>query len=141
MKQLTRRQFLGLSAAGLAGVALPVQGLAAGQSASNDVVSFFLIGDTHYLANRDQAKELTATSRLLTTRLVDHLNRLPGTAIAEKAGGGKVATPRGLIHAGDLIDSGDRTGKTFVRMQETVLASYVADFGLTGKDGRLRFPV
>ena len=141
MKQLSRRQFLGLSAAGLAGGTLPAQVLAAGAPANDDIVSFFLIGDTHYLANRDQAKQLTATSRLLTTRLVDWLNRLPGTAISEKAGGGKVATPRGLIHAGDLIDSGDRTGKNFVRMQETELAAYVADFGLTGKDGRLRFPV
>src|SRR4051794_6498700 len=105
MHQLTRRQFLTTSAAGLTGAGLAGLGAAA-QSGPGDVVGFFLIGDTHYLADRASPKELTAPSRLLTTRLVDWLNRLPGSAIAEKAGGGKVAVPRGLIHAGDLIDSG-----------------------------------
>lgn len=140
MHPFTRRQFLATSAAGLAGTVLAAPG-ATPQGGNDDVVAFFLVGDTHYLANRARAKELTAPSRLLTTRLVDWLNRLPGSVIAEKAGGGKVAVPRGLIHAGDLIDSGDKNGQDFRAMQQTELAAYVADFGLSGKDGRLRCPV
>ncbi len=141
MNPITRRQFLGTSAAGFARAALPAPGLGAAAQDNVEALPFFFIGDTHYLANRAQTKELTAPSRLLTNRLVDLLNRLPGSAIPENAGGGKVGTPRGLIHAGDLIDSGDKTGKNDRLMQETELASFQADFGLNGKDGRLRLPI
>ena len=124
----TRRQFLGATVTGLAGAALTAPVLGA---APDDVepLSFLFLGDTHYQANRAQPKELTGPSRLLTNRLIDWLNRLPGSAIPENAGGGKVGTPRGLIHAGDLIDSGDRTAPNDRLMQETELATYNADFG------------
>jgi predicted phosphodiesterase len=72
---------------------------------------------------------------------VDVLNALPGTPIPEVAGGGVVGEPRGVIHAGDLIDSGDKNGAPFAAMAATEWDAYVKDFGLTGKDGRLKFPV
>jgi cytolysin (calcineurin-like family phosphatase) len=101
-------------------------------------VAFFVVGDTHYLADRADPKRVDARSAPVTTRLVDTLNRLPGTAIPAAAGGGAVRAPRGLLHAGDCIDTGD---KPDVARQETEWAAFAADFGLTGRDGRLRTPI
>src|SRR5581483_8624146 len=101
----------------------------------------FLVGDTHYLANRERPQELDSTSRAVTSRLVDWLNRLPGTALPAEAGGGTVVPPRGVIHAGDLIDSGDKTGANAQAMQQTEWRAFEEDYGLTGRDGRLHWPV
>lgn len=145
MQMVSRRRFLGSSLAAAAGCEALAPHLLAGEAASDaaapETVAFFLVGDTHYLAERGRPARLADRSRTLTSRLVDHLNRLPGTAIPDQAGGGKVGNPQGLLHAGDLIDSGDKNGKNFRRMQETELAAYIEDFGLNGRDGRLRFPV
>ena len=97
-----------------------------------------LVGDTHYLANKEKASRLDERSSAVTGRLVDVLNRLPGTAIPAGAGGGTVLPPRGLIHAGDCIDSGDKPHTT---MQETEWAAFADGFGLTGKDGKLKLPI
>src|SRR2546430_1102237 len=70
-------------------------------------VAFFLIGDTHILANIQPAK-LDDRSAALNAGLVDVLNKLAGTDIPQKAGGGKVVSPRGVIHAGDCIDTGNQ---------------------------------
>lgn len=137
---LTRRDFLStlpaFGAASLAGAA-PL----GSPAAKPESVAFFLIGDTHYLANRENPKNLADASRTVTARLVDWLNRLPGTKLPEAAGGGTIAQPRGVIHAGDVIDSGDKNGAAFVAMQETEWRGFTADFGLDGRDGRLRWPV
>lgn len=104
-------------------------------------VSFFLIGDTHYLADKEQPEKLDARSAATTSRLIEQLNRLPGTKIPDMAGGGTVIRPKGLIHAGDLIDSGDKNGSVLPKMQQTEWAAYVDEFGLTGRDGKLKYPV
>lgn len=136
MPPLTRRRFLAATAvAPFAATRLPAD------PPAQEPVAFFLVGDTHYLANRQQPREMTELSQTLNRRLVEHLNRLPGAAIDERAGGGRVATPRGVIHGGDIIDSGDKNGADYRRMQETELAAFVADYGLTGREGRLRYPV
>ncbi|MFO0798935.1 MAG: metallophosphoesterase [Gemmataceae bacterium] len=129
MLALSRREFLAASA--VAPTVVTAQ-------SADEPVAFFVVGDTHYLADRDDVKKLDARSAPVTTRLVDTLNRLPGTAIPAAAGGGTVRTPRGLLHAGDLIDTGDKTN---VAMQETEWNAFAADFGLTGSDGRLKVPV
>src|SRR6185437_10344392 len=103
--------------------------------------AFFLVGDTHYLANKDEPQQLDPQSQAVTSRLIDTLNRLPGMMIPENAGGGIVARPRGVIHAGDLIDSGDKTGRALAQMQATEWKGFVGDYGLTGQDGRLQYPV
>ncbi len=131
---LSRRSFLAASAAGLAAPAL-------GRAAAAEPVSFFLVGDTHYRADLAAPAKLDARSAGVTGRLVDTLNKLPGTAIPAAAGGGTVAAPRGVIHAGDMIDSGDKNGTAAAAMQKTEWAAYAADFGLTGSDGRLKVPV
>jgi len=134
MPALSRREFIA------AGAVAASPGLRPGLSAqtADEPVSFFVVGDTHYLADRDDVKKLDARSAPVTTRLVDTLNRLPGTAIPAAAGGGTVRTPRGLLHAGDLIDTGDKPN---VAAQETEWNAFAADFGLTGSDGRLKLPV
>src|SRR5690349_9923525 len=109
---LNRREFLTASAAGVA------SGLALGEQSKvqGEPIAFFLVGDTHYLANKEDTAKLDERSATVTGRLVDLLNKLPGTEIPKSAGGGKVFAPRGLIHAGDCIDTGDKPN---VKMQET----------------------
>ena len=41
----------------------------------------------------------------------------------------------------DLIDSGDKNGKIWEKMQATEWKAFTADFGVDGKNGRLSFPV
>jgi cytolysin (calcineurin-like family phosphatase) len=141
MKHLTRRGFLTTASAALGAAGLRATGLAARAAEAGDRFSFFLVGDTHYLARKEAPENLDPVSQAVTSRLIDALNRLPGTAIPEAAGGGTVGQPSGLIHAGDVIDSGDKNGATFQTMQQTEWRAFEADFDLTGKDGKLKWPV
>jgi cytolysin (calcineurin-like family phosphatase) len=140
----TRRQFLqgsvGVIAVGLLAGSVPTAARAA--DAAGDEIGFFLVSDTHYLADVAAPTKLEPRSREATTRLIDLLNSLPGTAIPSEAGGGAVSSsPRGVIHGGDLIDSGDKSGGDHPDMQKTELEAFEKDFGLDGKDGRLKLPV
>jgi predicted phosphodiesterase len=103
-------------------------------------VAFFLIGDTHLLADKEEPAKLDPRSAALTRRLADALNRLPGTAIPQEAGSGTVLSVRGVIHAGDCIDTGGGTKKN-KPMEQTEWTAFVDVFGLTGRDGRLRMPI
>lgn len=141
--QPNRRDFLARSAWGAAGLACgltPREGWSADAQAMPQA-AFFVVGDTHYLANKDAPSRLSLPSAEVCGRLVDTLNRLPGMAIAAEAGGGTVAQAVGVIHAGDIIDTGDKNGTTQTEMQKTEWAAYADDFGLTGTDGRLKLPV
>ena len=104
-------------------------------------VSFFFVSDTHFLANKADPTTLDEKSIATCRGLVDTLNKLPGTAIPADAGGGVVSKPRGVIHGGDLIDSGDKNGGPHPKMIETEWAGFVEEYGLNGTDGRLKFPV
>ena len=142
-RSLNRRSFLSQMAAGVGAASL---GLRAGRetlanTATSPDVAFFVIGDTHYLANRERPAEIDAKSGEVCARLVDTLNQLAGTEIPEAAGGGKVTAPSGVIHVGDVIDTGDKQGAAHNEMQRTELARFREDYGLTGKDGRLKYPV
>jgi predicted phosphodiesterase len=131
-----RRRFL---AAAAAGVAVPAVARAADDPKPKDEpVAFFVIGDTHFLADKDDPAKLDRRSGPVCGRLVDVLNKLPGQAIPEKAGGGAVLAPRGVIHAGDCIDTGDKADD---KRQATEWAAFTDAYGLTGKDGRLKLPV
>jgi cytolysin (calcineurin-like family phosphatase) len=62
--------------------------------------------------------------------------------IPQKHGGGTVSgNILGLINTGDLIDSADKHGGHYPAMQKFEWERYQADYGLTGKDGRIPFPV
>lgn len=133
--QPSRRQFL------TTGSGLLFSSAAAAISpppANSDRTAFFLIGDTHVLAREDDTTKLDARSELILGRLVQTLNRLPGTTIPETSGGGSVLPPRGVLHAGDCIDTGD---KPKVNMQQTEWSAYADLFGTTGSDGQLRIPL
>ncbi|MFN5469137.1 MAG: hypothetical protein ACK5AM_13590, partial [Pirellulaceae bacterium] len=68
------------------------------------VIAFFFVSDTHYLARQEQPDQLDSKSAEICGRLVDALNRLPGSVIPEALGGGVVPSPAALIHTGDIID-------------------------------------
>jgi predicted phosphodiesterase len=133
---LTRREFVAAAAA--TGLTAPWYLRGDTLKPKDEPVAFFLVGDTHFLANKEDAAKLEDRSAFVTSHLIDHLNTLPGTEIPENAGGGTVCVPRGVIHAGDCIDTGDKAN---VKMQETEWAAFADAFGLTGKDGKLKVPV
>ena len=133
---ITRRHFLGTTAAATAGLFLP-----RARAAEPFQLSFFVLGDTHYLANKDQPDALDAVSAATNTGLIKTLNALRGTAIPDAARAGSVGEPRGVIHLGDLIDSGDKNSGVFTAMQQTELKAWVADYGLNGEGGALKYPV
>lgn len=110
-------------------------------AADSAPLAFFVGGDTHYLANVDAPTRMAPKSAAVCGRLVDTYNRLPGTAIPAEAGCGTVGKAAGLIHTGDIIDTGDKNGSQQEQMQRTEWAAFVDDYGLTGSDARLKFPV
>jgi hypothetical protein len=104
-------------------------------------IAYIFVSDTHYLADRTAPEKLDPRSLANTSGLIERLNTLAGSPIPETAGGGKVLPPIGIIHGGDLIDSGSGGGAAFEAMQRREWSAYVDDFGLTGKEGRLKYPV
>lgn len=134
----TRRHFLETSA--LAGAGLALQWPAALSAQTNDL-AFFVISDTHMLADATAMTAVEPSRLALNERLIDVLNGLPGLALPGDIGGGRVATPRGVLHLGDMADSGDKLGADHELMTNTEWAAHTRLYGLTGKDGRLRFPL
>jgi predicted phosphodiesterase len=138
--RVSRRRFVATAASAAAALALSNRSQAIAAAAKTDL-HFFVIGDTHYRADALSTTQLDERSAACTAGLIKTLNRLPGTEIPAEAGGGIVGMPHGVIHAGDLIDSGDKNGASYPAMQSTELSAYVRDFGLNGKDGLLKYPV
>lgn len=132
----TRRRFLQDLAITSAAVAVPPIWGAEKEAGA----SFFLVGDTHYCAQKENIKVMDETSARYNAALVQQLNRLPGTAFSAEIGGGVVPLPSGVIHAGDIVDNGDK-GPARHAMAETEFAAFTADWGLNGGDARLRWPV
>jgi hypothetical protein len=89
-------------------------------------ITFFLVSDTHYGATISIADANRAT--------IDIMNSLPGTKYPEKAGGGIVRTPRGVLVLGDLVDEGSA--------QDAMIfwKEFVDDYGING-ERRLAYPV
>lgn len=139
---LTRREFLHTTAGTAAGLTLGSSGLStqAAQEAG-EPLAFFMVSDTHYHAQRDAPAKMQPQNMRVNERLIDTLHRLPGTPLPEQIGGGQVIPPRGVIHLGDMIDSGDKAGDVYTRMTDTEWQVYVEQFGLTGKEGKLKYPV
>lgn len=144
--QANRRRFLWTGGSLAAGFALSNSSRTRAQdtfepTGSANTIRFFAIGDTHYFANEKSTTELMESSVINCHGLIDTLNKLPGTQIPESIGGGSVGPVQGVIHAGDIIDTGDKRGKTQESMQQREWDGFVSDFGLTGSEGRLKFPV
>lgn len=132
---LSRRRFLGQTAL------LTSLPQLASQAAADERASFFLVGDTHYRASEDDDRVIDPVSADYNSRLVDWLNRLPGTEFTPEAGGGTVSAPHGVIHAGDIVDNGDKGAAVASKKVPIELSSFLADWGLNGGDARLRWPV
>ena len=134
----TRRRFLQQLA--LSGAASAMSSRPFAADAPVDRASFFVVGDTHYCAQSEDFGRMDEISARYNARLVRWMNELPGTAYSKDAGGGMVAVPHGVIHCGDIIDNGDK-GPSKNKMVETEAAAFVADWGLNGGDGKLRWGV
>jgi cytolysin (calcineurin-like family phosphatase) len=86
-----------------------------------ETVTFFVASDSHFgYRNMDEVNR----------GLVEQMNGLPGTPYPPSMGG-VVETPRGVLFLGDMTDNG--------HLDE--FAQFEAVFGLTGRDGLLRFPL
>ena len=106
-------------------------------------IAFFVCGDPQYLAEKSKAPtKLDPLSEQANTRFIALLAKLRGSALPTTMGGGKVSSDiRGIIVTGDLIDSLDKNGGPYPAMQRFEWKRFIADFGLTGQDGRIAFPV
>lgn len=91
-------------------------------SAQRDL-TFFVVSDTHYGLSEEGDKTLP--------QLVEKMNQLAGAEYPAAIGAGKVGVPRGVLHIGDITNDA----------KESPWTMFVRDYGLTGKDGRLAFPV
>ncbi|HEV7404349.1 MAG TPA: LamG-like jellyroll fold domain-containing protein [Chthoniobacteraceae bacterium] len=92
-----------------------------------DDVTFFVSSDTHYGRENNAA---------INRRVIDAMNALPGQSLPASAGGGVVRTPRGVVLNGDLLDEGFDKESAPQNWVE-----FCRDYGLTGRDGRLCFPL
>ena len=104
----------------LSALVAAVAALAAAPSPPS-AVTFFVASDTHF-----GAPGMSEVNRVL----INDMNALPGTAYPEEIGG-RVESPRGVLITGDLTDNGT--------LEE--FAEFESLYGLTGRDGRLRYPV
>jgi hypothetical protein len=130
---LSRRSFLATGGAIAGRMALGVR--------RSPMCAFFVVGDTHFLADREAPERMDETSDTYTQGLVRTLNGLAGTRIPDAAGGGVVGEVSGVLHVGDVVDSADKGGVLHTAMQKTEWARYERVFGMTGSEGMLRVPV
>lgn len=84
-------------------------------------LTFFVAADTHF--GHEGIEKLNR-------RQIETMNALPGTPLPPVLGG-KVGRPRGVLIAGDLTNYG----------REYQWDQFVAQYGLTGSDGLLKYPV
>ena len=105
---------------------------AAGAKARN--VTFISTSDSHYKAFESEGWNEQ------NRETIDQINRVASLRWPDKLGGGKIDTPRGVLLLGDCIDDGDkvRDGRDYTAEQ---YKAFLADFGLDGTDGVLKFRV
>jgi hypothetical protein len=134
-----RRRFLHATA--VAGAGLVAGWPAGGWGRRAEGESFFVISDTHFRAEREAPARAAPDSVAVNRRLLEWLNGLPGQRLPGELGGGAVAEPRGVIHLGDMVDTGDRYGGVNEQMAATEWDVYRDHVGLTGREGLLRYPI
>jgi predicted phosphodiesterase len=135
-RPMNRRKFLG---------ALPLCGTLLQRGfenpvAENEPVSFFVVGDTHYCAQELEPTKMLETSLQTNQSLLRWLNEIPGKTFPAELGGAVIPVPHGVIHAGDIIDNGDK-GPRKKDMVATECEAFTRDWGLNGGEGILRWPV
>ncbi|HUS91260.1 MAG TPA: DUF6055 domain-containing protein [Phycisphaerae bacterium] len=97
-------------------------------------VTFLSTSDPHYKAF--EARDWNQADR----QTIEEMNRVASLRWPEQLGGEAVEQPRGVVVLGDCIDDGDRVrdGKDYTAEQYKL---FLADFGLDGTDGLLKFRV
>ncbi len=105
--------------------------------------AFLVSGDPQYLAEHtDSPTKLDPYSETANSSFIRIVKELPGRSIPESLGGGQVSQELlGMLVVGDLIDSADKNGGPYPAMQRFEWDRYKRDYGLTGKDGGLPFPI
>jgi len=108
---------------------------AEGEVAAVRDVTFISTSDCHY-----READRTENHNDLNRRSVEQMNAIAGVRWPEKLGGDPISRPRGVVLLGDVVDDGDRTlgGR---RISEEQYQLFLADFGLDGTDGLLKYPV
>ena len=105
------------------------------ETAGRDV-TFISTSDSHYVSVGTKHKDRNAKNR--TTVLA--INAVTDLAWPESLGGGPVDAPRGVMLLGDVIDDGDIMFEG-INKGEKQYEFFLADFGLDGSDGVLKYPV
>ena len=102
--------------------------------AAESGVTFLVTSDSHYDAfeNKDRNERDRVT--------IDQMNAIASVSWPDELGGGSIGQPQGVLLLGDVIDDGDRMreGKNQSEQQNRY---FLADFGLDGTDGHLKYPV
>lgn len=99
-------------------------------------VTFISTSDLHYREPGHAGGDHNDLNRAS----VEEINRIAGTAWPDQLGGDKISKPRGVLVLGDVIDDGDR-GANGHSISAEQYDLFVADFGLDGTDGVLKYPV
>ena len=105
--------------------------------------AFLVVGDPQYLAEKSNSPtQLDPFSEEANSRAIELLNKFSGKALPEPDKMEKVSADiLGIIVTGDLIDSADKSGGFYPAMQRFEWIRYKADYGLTGEDGKIPYPV
>ena len=114
---------------------LLLTGAAFAQAAGRDV-TFISTSDSHYVTVDARHKDRNANDR----KTVLAINAVTGLNWPESLGGGSIHAPRGVMLLGDVIDDGDAMFEG-INKSEKQYEFFIADFGLDGTDGVLKYPV
>ena len=97
-------------------------------------VTFLSTSDCHYKAFE------SADWNAMNAETIREMNQVAALRWPEKLGDGEIRPPRGVVVLGDGIDDGDKVlqGRDYTAEQ---YQAFLADFGLDGTDGVLKFRV
>jgi len=98
-------------------------------------VTFISTSDSHYVSVGTRHPKRNANDR----ETVFAINAVTDLNWPEAIGGGPIDVPRGVMLLGDVIDDGDSMFEG-INITEKQYEHFVADFGLDGTDGVLKFP-
>lgn len=114
-----------------------------GSMVHGETHAFLVFGDPQYLAEKSpQPQQLDPYSEQANQASIAVLKQIAGMPLPENMGGGHVSDNLlGVIVTGDLIDSADKHGGAYPAMQRFEWDRYKQDYGLTGDDGNLPYPV
>ncbi len=107
------------------------------------VKAFVVAGAPQYLADESPGSDrLDPSSEKANSRFIKILKGIPKKAIPKPMGGGTVPKSlNGILITGNLIDGTEQQEGNESASKRLAWDRYKADYGLTGKDGGVPFPV